>query len=133
MKCSFKREQLLGPLQAVIGAVEKKQTMPILSNILFRSNGGTVQLIGTDLEIELVSETEITAKEKINVTLPARKLLDICKNLAEGVEMQLSFTQDRATLTSGASRFVLASLPAADFPLLEGIRFDTPVAVAAGA
>jgi DNA polymerase III subunit beta len=133
MKCSFKREQLLGPLQAVIGAVEKKQTMPILSNILFRSNSGLVHLIGTDLEIELVAETEIAAKEKIDVTLPARKLLDICKNLAEGSDMQLSFTQDRATLTSGSSRFVLASLPAADFPVLEGIKFESPVAVAAGA
>src|SRR5688500_9302869 len=121
MKCSFKREQLLSPLQAVIGAVEKKQTMPILSNILFRASGGNIHLTGTDLEIELVAETEIAAKEKIDVTLPARKLLDICKNLAEGADMQLSFTQDRATLTSGSSRFVLASLPAADFPVLEGI------------
>jgi DNA polymerase III subunit beta len=132
MKCTFKREQLLGPLQAVIGAVEKKQTMPILSNILFRSNGGHIHLVGTDLEIELVAETEIVAKEKIDVTLPARKLLDICKNLGEDADLQLSFTQDRATLTSGSSRFVLASLPAADFPVLEGIRFDSTVAIAAG-
>lgn len=133
MKCSFKREQLLEPLQAVIGAVEKKQTMPILSNVLLRSSGGQIQLVGTDLEIELVAETEIAAKEKLDVTLPARKLLDICKNLGDGADIQLSFTQDRATLTSGSSRFVLASLPAADFPVLEGIRFDLTVSVAAGA
>lgn len=132
MKCSFKREQLLAPLQAVIGAVEKKQTMPILSNILFRSSGGKIHLTGTDLEIELVAETDIEAGDKIDVTLPARKLLDICKNLGEGADMQLSFTQDRATLTSGSSRFVLASLPASDFPVLEGIRFDASVNVAAG-
>lgn len=129
MKLSFTREQILNPLQNVIGAVEKRQTMPILANVLLEQNKGMLQIVGTDLEIELVARTEIAVQESLRITLPARKLLDICKNLPEGSAMNLTVSEDRVTLVSGRSRFVLASLPAKDFPSLEEISADISFSV----
>ena len=130
MKLIFLREQILIPLQHVIGAVEKRQTMPILSNVLLRSNNGLLQIVGTDLEIELIAQTDIESAETIKLTVPARKLLDICKNLPDGAEIQAAIKEDRVTLTSGRSRFVLASLPAVDFPAVESIAPDSSFTVA---
>jgi DNA polymerase-3 subunit beta len=124
MKFSFVREQLLSALQMVIGAVEKRQTMPILSNVLLRANNHRLQLVGTDLEIELIADTEIPVDSEADVTVPARKFLDICKNLPEDAEIKFSYAKDRVTLNSGRSRFVLATLPAADFPALDEQGFD---------
>lgn len=129
MKLSFTREQLLNPLQQVIGAVEKRQTMPILANILLEQVDKKIQLTGTDLEIELVAKTEIESTDTLRVTLPARKLLDICKNLPDASAINMTVKEDRATLVSGRSRFVLASLPAADFPVLEEVSVDTTFSV----
>lgn len=129
MKFSFTRESLLGPLQLVIGAVEKRQTMPVLSNVLLRAANGQLQLIGTDLEIELVADTQIPLDVEGDVTVPARKLLDICKNLPDNAQIKFSFAKDRVTLSSGRSRFVLATLPSTDFPALENLSFDVHFSV----
>ncbi len=129
MKLSFNREQIFNPLQHVIGAVEKRQTMPILANVLLEQNNGLLQIVGTDLEIELVAITEIAVKDKLRITVPARKLLDICKNLPEGSQIDLNISEDRVILLSGRSRFVLASLPANDFPALEEIAAETSFTV----
>lgn len=129
MKFSFTRESLLGPLQLIIGAVEKRQTMPVLSNVLLRAADAHLQLIGTDLEIELVANTQIPLDIEGDVTVPARKLLDICKNLPDSAEVKFSFAKDRATLSSGRSRFVLASLPSSEFPALENLNFDVRFSV----
>ncbi len=129
MKLSFTREQINNPLQHVIGAVEKRQTMPILANVLLEQSDGVLQIVGTDLEIELVARTDIQIKDNLRITLPARKLLDICKNLPEAAVIKLNVDQDRVTLLSGKSRFVLASLPATDFPVLEEIAVETQFTV----
>ncbi len=83
MNIIINRERLLSPLQHVIGAVERKQTLPILGNVLIQSENGSLTLTATDLEIELVAKLDITIAENISTTLPARKLLDICKALPE--------------------------------------------------
>jgi DNA polymerase-3 subunit beta len=129
MQLSFTREQILGPLQNVIGAVEKRQMMPILANVLLEQNDGVVQIVGTDLEIELVAKTNIQMTDLLRITVPARKLLDICKNLPDGSEINVAIKDDRVTLVSGRSRFVLASLPAKDFPSLEDISEDVSFSV----
>lgn len=123
MKLSMLRESLLKPLQSVIGVVERRQTMPILSNVLVTAKSGRVTLTGTDLEVELVADAEL---EKVEVpgeiTVPGRKLLDITRALPEGAKVSLSLDGDRLVIKSGRSRFVLSTLPAADFPLVDKIE-----------
>jgi DNA polymerase-3 subunit beta len=114
------RESLLKPLQAVIGVVERRQTMPILSNVLMAAKNGSLTVTGTDLEVELVAET---SADKLDVpgeiTVPGRKLLEITRALPETAKVSLSLEGDRFVIKSGRSRFVLSTLPAADFPLVE--------------
>lgn len=121
MKTTIKREDLLGPLQNIIGAVERRQTLPILGNILFKSTGGDLTLSATDLEIEMISSVVTEKSEDFQTTIPARKLLDICKALPDGSTINFTVEETRVTLTSARSRFTLATLPARDFPSLDEI------------
>ena len=85
MKFSLSREALLNPLQLVVGVVERRQTLPILSNVLLSLQGNRLSLTGTDLEVEIVGSTEVgSAGEEGEVTVSARKFLDICRSLPEG-------------------------------------------------
>ena len=121
MKFQIEKETLLNPLQHVIGAVEKKQTMPALSNVLLRATENTLTLTATDLEIELVSHVAMVIDEPGEITVPARKLLDICKSLPNDSLINFSVKDAKALVQSGRSRFSLATLPAADFPALDNI------------
>ena len=121
MKTTIKREDLLTPLQHVIGAVERRQTLPILGNVLLKSTGGDFSLTATDLEIEMVANIAADGSEDFQTTIPARKLLDICKALPDGVAINFDIEENRVSLTSGRSRFTLASLPARDYPGLDEI------------
>jgi len=91
MKLSVQREQLITPLQAVIGVVERRQTMPILANVLFAARDGLLSITGTDLEVELVAMTELEIQEDGEITVPARKLLDICRALPDGAAGSANF------------------------------------------
>ncbi|EDY86966.1 DNA polymerase III, beta subunit [gamma proteobacterium HTCC5015] len=122
MKLHLSRESLLTPLQKVIGAVERKNTMPALGNVLIKAQGGEIQMTATDLEIELLAKSVLPVDQEGDITLPARKLLDICKNLPDGADITLQVDAERATLSSGRSRFKLSTLPAADFPQLEAVQ-----------
>ena len=86
MKFSAERESLLAALQSVIGVVERRQTMPILANLLLSAESGKLSVTATDLEVELVASTEIKSAADSRVTVPGRKLLDICRSLPEGVD-----------------------------------------------
>ena len=121
MKTTIKRENILAPLQQVIGAVERRQTLPILGNVLLKSNAGDLTLTATDLEIEMVSSLSSSTSDDFQTTLPARKLLDICKALPDESDIEFTIEENRATLMSGRSRFTLATLPASDFPGLDEI------------
>lgn len=121
MKFKVTREALLKPLQFIIGVVERKQTLPILANVLLRvTDDNTLVLIGTDLEVELQG---IAALEHVDMagetTLPARKLMDICRALPEDAVLQLSQQASRMAITAGRSRFSLAFLGAEAFPSQE--------------
>ena len=122
MKTTIKREDLLAPLQKVIGAVERRQTLPILGNVLLKSASGNLTLTATDLEIEMIASLPSDSADDFQTTIPARKLLDICKALPEGSVINFSIDDTRVSLTSGRSRFTLASLPASDFPGLDEIE-----------
>jgi DNA polymerase-3 subunit beta len=121
MKTTIKREDLLGPLQQVIGAVERRQTLPILGNVLFKSSAGDLTLSATDLEIEMVARVAVESTSDFQVTIPARKLLDICKALPESSIIKFTIEENRVSLNSGRSRFTLATLPASEFPSLDEI------------
>jgi len=119
MKLSAKRESLLKPLLQVGGVVERRQTLPILSNLLFSVKNDRLNITATDLEVELRSTAEVQCDGEQDFTLPARKLIDICKALPEGANIEISLEGERATLKSGKSRFTLSILPAQDFPAIE--------------
>lgn len=120
MKFTADREALLRPLQLVTGVVERRQTLPVLANLLIVAEQGTLSITGTDLEVELVAvESAVTIEQEGRTTIPARKLTDIWRSLPEGAEVSVQVEGDRAIVRSGRSRFSLATLPAADFPKVE--------------
>ena len=120
MKFSLSREALLNPLQLVVGVVERRQTLPILSNVLLSLQGNRLSLTGTDLEVEIVGSTEVgSAGEEGEVTVSARKFLDICRSLPEGASLDFSSSDGKAQLKSGRSKFTLATLPANEFPSVD--------------
>lgn len=120
MDISVQREALLKPLQAVSGVVEKKQTLPILSNVLLSIKDGNLLLTGTDLEIELVGFVKLESLTMEGaITVSARKLFDICRTLPEGVMIRLSIEKNFLVIRAGESCFTLNTLPAQDFPSLE--------------
>ena len=116
------KETLLNVLTHVMGAVERRHTMNILSNIKIQVNESELTITGSDLEVELVASTALEAGACIQAgesTVPARKLMDICKSLPNSALLDLQVTDDqRCVLVSGQSRFVLGTLPAEDYPLL---------------
>ncbi|MDN6323381.1 MAG: DNA polymerase III subunit beta, partial [Halomonas sp.] len=102
------------------GVVERRQTLPVLSNVLIDVDGDQVALTGTDLEVELIGRTVASSVEQQgSATVPARKLMDICKSLPEQADIQLAVEEGRAVLRSGRSRFTLSTLPVAEFPNIE--------------
>ena len=121
MKLTLQREQLLKPLQLVIGAIDHKQSMPILSNVLLHVDNNQLSVTGTDLEIELIGQSTLTHPETQNtrLILPARKLMDICKALPESASIELYQDRDRMVLKSQRSRFTMSTMSADDFPSVE--------------
>jgi DNA polymerase-3 subunit beta len=118
MKLTTNRETLLNPLQAVTGVVERKQALPILSNLLVIADGEGLTITATDMEVEAVARIKVPVKEGGTTTLPARKLIDICRSLPEGSEVIVETKEGKATIKSGRSRFVLATLPSGEFPVV---------------
>ncbi|GGC94304.1 DNA polymerase III subunit beta [Halopseudomonas salina] len=120
MQFTIQREALLKPLQLVAGVVERRQTLPVLSNVLLVVDGNTLSLTGTDLEVELVGRIQLDEPaEAGEITVPARKLMDICKSLPDDVAITLKVEDNKAVIKAGRSRFTLATLPASDFPNVE--------------
>jgi len=120
MKFTIEREFLLKALQMVVGAVERKQTMPILGNVLLDVTSHLLRITATDTEVELIVRVTLTEPaESGTITAPARKLIDICRTLPEGSILQLQLKDDKLIVQSGRSRFSLATLPANDFPSVE--------------
>ncbi|TLY67507.1 MAG: DNA polymerase III subunit beta, partial [Gammaproteobacteria bacterium] len=122
MKLTAAREELLAPLQSVIGVVERRQTMPVLANVLLAARDNKLSVTGTDLEVELVATCAVSVQQPGDITVPGRKLLDIFRSLPEKVSVMLSMEGERVSVRAGRSRFTLSSLPASEFPLVEEIN-----------
>jgi len=129
MKLSAARDVLLKPLQAVIGVVERRQTMPILSNVLLVAKDGELAVTATDLEVELVAQAEVAVADGGEITVSGRKLLDICRALPEGSDIDMSVSGEKLVVRSGRSKFSLATLPAAEFPSVEDIKAGQTIEV----
>ena len=122
MRLKIAKESLLNVLSHVVGAVERRHTLNILSNLKIQVTSELLTITGSDLEVELVASLGLpdgACLEAGETTVPARKLVDICKSLPSAAIIDLQITEDqRCILKSGNSRFVLGTLPAEDYPLL---------------
>src|SRR5437867_10960390 len=113
------REALLAPLQAVTGIIERRHTLPILSNVLLSRTDNNIEFVATDIEIEITTSMTLEGSGEIKkLTVGARKLVDILRALPEGSEVTLALQDKRLQVKSGKSRFNLQTLSAEDFPRL---------------
>ncbi len=112
------RDDLLKPLQAVTGIVERKHTLPILSNVLIESRAGKTAVLATDLEIQIHTDGPQAEQNDFRITTGAKKLQDILRALPESAVVRLDWADNRLTLKAGKSRFNLQTLPAEDFPTM---------------
>ena len=121
MKFTISRELFLRPLQLVVSSVAGgRPALPIMGNILLKVQDNLLSLTGTDLEVELIAQITLDApSEAGEITVPARKLLDICRGLSDPCEITFQVKDERVTVRSGRSRYLLSSLPAVDFPNIE--------------
>lgn len=120
MKFTISREKFLQPLQLVSGAVERRHTLPILSNVLIKVSEDALWLTGTDLEVELIASTRLEGEyEEGEITVPAKKLFDICRGIADGTDIQFSLDGSKALIRAGRGRYTLSTLSASDYPNLE--------------
>ncbi|WP_199610149.1 DNA polymerase III subunit beta [Flocculibacter collagenilyticus] len=125
MQITLDRDAILKPLMLVSGAIERKHTLPILSNVLINVSEGSLSLTGTDLEVEMVAASQIDdINQEGAITVPAKKLLDICRSLPDGCQLNIRVENDSLILQSGKSRFSLSTLPATEYPNLESWEGD---------
>jgi DNA polymerase-3 subunit beta len=114
-----KRDELLAPLSAVSGIIERRHTLPILSNVLIDRADSVLSFLATDIEIQITARSNLAAgSEARPVTVGARKLVDILRALPEGAEVTVAQQEKRLQVKAGKSRFTLQTLPAEDFPRL---------------
>ena len=129
MEISLTREELFKPLGYVTGVVERRQTLPVLSYVLLRQHGGEMTLTGTDLEIEVIAKIRRSDNADLEMTLPARKLFDICRALPAGAEIRIKKEGEKAVVKSAKSRFVLATVPVTDFPYIQVSQWEQALTI----
>ena len=122
MNIKINRDTLLKPLTAVTGIVERRHTLPILSNLLVEASTDRLVLTATDLEMQISLAVETHIGGELSTTISAKKLLDICRSLPEGAEINLTPQDSRIQVKAGKSRFNLQTLPAADYPVMSRIN-----------
>lgn len=122
MKLTLEKGALLKALSHVQSVVERRNAIPILSNVLIEGDGGKVKFTATDLDLSMVEEAEADVTQGGATTVPAHTLFDIVRKLPEGAQVALNIAEEgRMHLSAGRSRFTLATLPREDFPhLAEG-------------
>ena len=122
MKLTIERAALLRALGHVQSVVERRNTIPILSNVLLRAEDGKLALSATDMDLEVVASVAAQSARKGATTAPAHTLYDIIRKLREGAQVELDAGADKGSMTlrSGRSTFTLACLPPEDYPLMAG-------------
>jgi DNA polymerase-3 subunit beta len=110
------RDALLKPLQAVSGIVERRQTLPILANVLVEQKDGRLFMTATDLEMQITAHSDLAGKQDQSVTVAARKLQDLLRALPDDATLNIDTTASKMTVRANRSRFNLQTLPAGDYP-----------------
>jgi DNA polymerase-3 subunit beta len=133
MKATIERATLLKGLGHVHSVVERRNTIPILSNVLIEASaGGGIRLMATDLDLQINETVEASVTDAGATTVPAHTLFDIVRKLPEGSQVELNAAEGRMLINAGRARFTLSSLPRDDFPVIaEGelpTRFELPAA-----
>ena len=118
MQIKINREVLLKPLTNVTSIVERRHTLPILSNLLLEAKNNHIQLTATDLEMQISLSIQSAFSGELSTTISAKKFLDICRSLPENVDIDMISNDSRMTVKAGKSRFNLQTLPAADYPVM---------------
>lgn len=116
MNINIKRELLLPALQRANGVIEKRQSIPVLSNVLFHCDAQQLTITATDTEVEVNTSMSLGTQEQAKVAIPARKLFDICKELPENSDIKIELSSKQAKIRSGRSRFTLALSSGQEFP-----------------
>ncbi len=124
MNLNIIKGSLLEPLQKVFGVVERRQTLPILSNVFLSIGDGVLKLTGTDLEVQVTAQAALDCNDHFRVTIPGRKLLDICRSLPDDSRINLNFKQDVVVIKCGKSRFTLRTLSADEYPLFDELNYS---------
>ncbi len=120
MKLTISQQSLYGPLQLISGAVERRQTLPVLSNVLLQVKDNALFITGTDLEVEMVAKIALVGEVfEGEVTVPAKKLVEVVKSLDAEDMITMQLQDSKVKVSSGSSKFTLSTLPANEFPNLE--------------
>ena len=131
MNFNIDRESLLKPLMVVRGVLEQRQTIPVLSNILVTARDGALAFTATDSEVELEARVTVDEWDAGEITIPARKFIDICQALPSGAKVEFRLEgENRAHIRSGRSRFTLTTIPADDFPTTDEIADESVFVIA---
>jgi DNA polymerase III subunit beta len=125
MQIKINRDVLLKPLMNVTGIVERRHTLPILSNLLLEAENNNIKLTATDLEMQISLNIASELKDKLSTTISAKKFLDICRSLPEAIDIDMISKDSRMTVKAGKSRFNLQTLPAADYPIMTKVSGET--------
>lgn len=132
MNIQINRDTLLKPLSAVTSIVERRHTLPILSNLLLESKQDAIVLTATDLEMQISLSIHSAIGGSLSTTISAKKLLDICRSLPESAEITMTPQDSRVQVKAGKSRFNLQTLPAADYPLMSKGQTQSVIRIGQG-
>ncbi len=133
MRFTISREQILIPLQQAVSIIERKQTIPILGNVLMQIQDSRLILIGSDSEIQLISVIPVLQEsEDFSMTAPSKKLLDICRLLPSNSEIHVELLEEKIRVSSGRGRYSLSTLPADDYPEFNETSYDYQFKINAG-
>ncbi|TXK96577.1 DNA polymerase III subunit beta [Methylococcaceae bacterium HT1] len=132
MKFIINRELILPSLQRIVNVIENRQTMPILANVLFQLEKNKLTLTGTDLEVQIVARLSLENEAEGSITIPARKLLEICRLLPSGADIKFELIDTKLKIQSGRGRFMVSTLKADDYPNFEMSVMDCRFTMQAG-
>ncbi|MBS3963805.1 MAG: DNA polymerase III subunit beta [Methylomonas sp.] len=133
MKLIISKNQLLPALQQIVSVIEKRHTLPILANVLMEARQDQLVMTGTDTEIQLITQLRLdTIEQTGDITVPARKFLDIVRLLPGDADIRFEVIDDKVKLTSGRARFSLSTLPAEHYPDFNESEYESQFLINAG-